>query len=271
MTTTPDDHLEEFRIEFDGIQLTIATNETRIGQFVKDAYRYMLAATVCASIGDIKVLRVQTGFVLQSRETLNLDGESCEPLLPYLKEEIIVRFMQARPGLLWLHAGAVAQIGKAVLIAGSSGQGKSTIATKFCDRGWQLMSDDVAPIRMDTNEVLPFNQTPFRRIDPGVTMPMDGVGDIPREEVEMSASLLRRSSAPVVGVVFPRFDRGSNATLTRVSQGEGALELLRNSRNIMDHGNAAVARVAAMAKAVPMFQLCYSDAKDAVDAILQTV
>lgn len=41
-----------------------------------------------------------------------------------------------------IHATTVASDGRAVLICGPSGSGKSDLALRLIDRGWQLVSDD---------------------------------------------------------------------------------------------------------------------------------
>jgi hypothetical protein len=60
-------------------------------------------------------------------------------------------------GQVPLHAAAVEVDGKALLFAGSSGMGKSTLAAAFGRRGHRLLSDDVAPFRLtaDGAEVMP--------------------------------------------------------------------------------------------------------------------
>lgn len=48
-----------------------------------------------------------------------------------------------------LHAGAVARDGRAVLIVGRSGWGKTTQTLALVQRGWRLLSDDFAVVRAD--------------------------------------------------------------------------------------------------------------------------
>ncbi|MCP4661271.1 MAG: hypothetical protein GY856_38190 [bacterium] len=62
---------------------------------------------------------------------------------------------QIRSHLL-LHAGALEHRGRGVLLAGGSGAGKSTLALELVRRGFKLLSDDVAAIRMSDGVVEPF-------------------------------------------------------------------------------------------------------------------
>lgn len=55
-------------------------------------------------------------------------------------------------GLLPLHANAIAVEGKTVAYMGPSGEGKSTLAAWFHDRGYQVVADDVCAIIFDHKE-----------------------------------------------------------------------------------------------------------------------
>lgn len=56
-------------------------------------------------------------------------------------------------GLFPLHASAVTVAGKAVAIAADSGVGKSTLAAALVSRGHGFLSDDVAAIRFDPDQL----------------------------------------------------------------------------------------------------------------------
>lgn len=50
-----------------------------------------------------------------------------------------------------LHGSAIEIDGKAYAIVGDSGAGKSTLASAFLNKGFQLLSDDVIPVSLSTN------------------------------------------------------------------------------------------------------------------------
>src|SRR5579872_4632333 len=53
-----------------------------------------------------------------------------------------------------LHASAVALEGRAVLISGPSGSGKSDLSLRLLDRGFTLVSDDQTIIKKDGNRLV---------------------------------------------------------------------------------------------------------------------
>jgi serine kinase of HPr protein (carbohydrate metabolism regulator) len=55
-----------------------------------------------------------------------------------------------------LHASSVALDGRAVLISGPSGSGKSDLALRMLDRGFTLVSDDRTIVRKEGNRLLAF-------------------------------------------------------------------------------------------------------------------
>ncbi|MGE7602885.1 HPr kinase/phosphorylase [Peribacillus sp. NPDC097675] len=55
--------------------------------------------------------------------------------------------------ILPLHGSAVVIAGKAYAIIGDSGAGKSTLASAFIRRGYQLLTDDVVPVSLNSENV----------------------------------------------------------------------------------------------------------------------
>jgi serine kinase of HPr protein (carbohydrate metabolism regulator) len=53
-----------------------------------------------------------------------------------------------------IHASTVARDGRAVLISGPSGSGKSDLALRLLDRGFALVSDDQTIVRRDGDRLL---------------------------------------------------------------------------------------------------------------------
>jgi len=64
----------------------------------------------------------------------------------YLLGSCMGAILYQRGGFL-LHGSCVAKDGKGILLTGDSGVGKSAMAREFINRGWQLVTDDVAAVQ----------------------------------------------------------------------------------------------------------------------------
>ena len=81
-----------------------------------------------------------------------------------------------------LHASTVASDGRAVLITGPSGSGKSDLALRLIDRGFTLVSDDRTVVKRDGDRLLaaPAPNIGGKLEIRGIgIVDMDSVGDVP--------------------------------------------------------------------------------------------
>ena len=72
----------------------------------------------------------------------------------YLQSYILgfgLSMMAMQQGILSIHCSAIADEHGALLIAGESGAGKSTVTTEFLEKGYRLMGDDIAWVNKDAN------------------------------------------------------------------------------------------------------------------------
>ncbi len=110
-----------------------------------------------------------------------------------------------------IHASTVASDGRAVLIAGPSGSGKSDLTLRLLDRGFTLVSDDQTIVRRDGDRLLasapPTIKGKLEIRGIGI-VEMDNVDDVPVALfVELTSEIMRlpddRRERPVLGVNLP--------------------------------------------------------------------
>jgi serine kinase of HPr protein (carbohydrate metabolism regulator) len=94
-----------------------------------------------------------------------------------------------------LHTSTVALDGRAVMIGGPSGSGKSDLALRLLDRGFTLVSDDQTIVRKDNGRILasaPPNIRGKLEIRGIGIVEMDCVSDVPVALfVELTSDILR--------------------------------------------------------------------------------
>jgi serine kinase of HPr protein (carbohydrate metabolism regulator) len=110
-----------------------------------------------------------------------------------------------------VHASTVASDGRAVLISGPSGSGKSDLALRLLDRGFTLVSDDQTIVRRDGDRLVasapPTIKGKLEIRGIGI-VEMDTIEDVPVALfVELTSEIMRlpddRRERPVLGVNLP--------------------------------------------------------------------
>ena len=110
-----------------------------------------------------------------------------------------------------LHASTVAANGRAVVIMGPSGSGKSDLALRLLDRGFTLVSDDRTIVRRDGDRLIasaPANIAGKLEIRGIGIVDMESAGEVPVALlVELTSEIQRlpdeNSERPVLGVRLP--------------------------------------------------------------------
>ena len=186
-----------------------------------------------------------------------------------LRYEVVLRLIQARSDLMWLHAGAAAYRCSSVMILGSWGRGKSTLVTSLYANGWTYLSDDVVPLDPNSGRAFPFPLTPMVREDPGQELPLERLSELRKTVVLLRPERVCRDPVPIRTMVFPVYRRGCHTELLPCSPATAALELLQNCLNFPSHREAAVRYVCDLVRKVPAFRLSYSDGRLAAELIAQ--
>ena len=180
-----------------------------------------------------------------------------------LCEERLERFVS-------LHAAAVARDGELVLLAGESGSGKTTLTLALLGAGWTYLSDDLAPVSVETAHVHPFPKPlgvkdaaaweGVREAFAGSALgPPAGSFLVPPALWDVAAEPL-----PVSAVLFPRFSPGSPLEVERLSAAKAAALASAYLRRLDESTVGLLNRVCAGATCA---RLAYGSTADALRAV----
>lgn len=252
----------EVILEFDGTHLLFRTNDQELMNSVTQSHSAMVVQGRPDSAARLQVWRHEAGYTVEATESFEVKVEARQ-LFDFLNREILDTFVRLRTELVWLHAGVVHRNGKALLLVGPSGAGKSTLATLLCQKGWDFLSDEMAPVRLDSHEVIPYPRSPVRRIHPGRSLPAEEVLTLEREGWKVPTSRVFNRSLKIGWIVFPKFSYGSAVTLRPSPLGHTALELIRNCTNFDAHNWEAVTELADASRTISCSTLEYGDGREA--------
>src|SRR5438445_8082576 len=93
------------------------------------------------------------GFVLSCPGESAQIADDAGDLLFLLEKDFVVALQRKRPDLLFLHSAALDWRGKACLLAGESGAGKSNTARALLRHDVRYLSDEFSPSDVDTLHV----------------------------------------------------------------------------------------------------------------------
>ena len=184
------------------------------------------------------------------------DGE----LLFILEKELTIEVQKIRHRLYFLHAGALGFACQALLIVAASGTGKSTTTWALLHHRFDYMSDELAPLDLDSLQVHPYPHALCLKKEPPVPYLL------PERTVRTSSTLhvpVAHLPSPVISqplplsAIFfleycPELKSPAVRTLTNA---EAAARLFVNALNPLAHEQDGLAGAALIAQRVPSFHL----------------
>lgn len=178
---------------------------------------------------------------------------------------------------LLLHSAVIEREGCAVIMPAPPGSGKSTLCAGLVNRGWRLLSDELALVSLNDVSITPFgrpislkNQSIdiMRRYVPQAVFSQvvhdTSKGTVSHMKVRPEHLARIGETAQARWVIFPKYVAGAAPRLTERSRADSLLELGRNSFNYLILGKQGFDVLANLVEACDCYDFEYGQLDDAV-------
>jgi HprK-related kinase A len=178
---------------------------------------------------------------------------------------------------LVVHAAVVAKDGKAAIMAAPPGSGKSTLCAGLVNRGWRLLSDELALVCRTTGTLMPIPRpVSLKNESIGVIRAFAPNSFIGRASQDTSKGTVAHMRPPTESVtlaetpatpswlLFPKFDPGGEARIQPLSKGRAFMQAAENSFNYSVLGVEGFRAMGGLVDACECYSLNYGDLDEAV-------
>jgi len=176
-----------------------------------------------------------------------------------------------------VHAGVVASQGRAAILPGRAGSGKSTLCAALVQNGWRLLSDEVALIRPTDGMIQPVPRPislkeesidAIRRFAPDAVLGPEWLGTSKGTVAHLLPPLesVARAdeTAKPAWLLFPVFEKGATATLTTLTKATALMRTADNAFNYSVLGQQGFEMLAKLVDHCECFEFRYGNLTEAL-------
>ncbi|UTW54141.1 HprK-related kinase A [Kordiimonas sp. SCSIO 12610] len=178
---------------------------------------------------------------------------------------------------LILHAGVVANSKGSVIISAASGGGKSTLTSLLMEKGFRLLSDEFGIVDLETVKLRPYPR-PVSLKNESIEVVReiagdDWISDIIKDGPKGDVAYRRARPNDIENsnihasaklVLFPKFEKGAVATLTKVKNADTVMRLLASSTNYQVIGEKAFTALNDLSSTAEAYEMVYGSSEDAL-------
>jgi HprK-related kinase A len=179
---------------------------------------------------------------------------------------------------LMIHAAVAERGGRAVILPAPPGSGKSTLCAALVNKGWRLLSDELALVRLEDGMLVPLPR-PISLKNGSIDVIREYViGAVFSESVHDTTkgtvaylkaprSAVQRSAeaAMPAWLVFPRYQAGSPTVLEPMARPLAFMILAENAFNYSVLGQTGFTAMARLIEQVQAFRFVYSELDEALN------
>jgi hypothetical protein len=199
------------------------------------------------------------------------DGE----FLFQFEKDMTIQLQKLRRELYFLHAAALEFAGRSFLLVAASGGGKSTTAWGLLHQGFRYLSDELAPVSLESMEVQPYphaiclkKEPPKPYFLPDRTVYTSKTMHVP---TKFLPSEVGRGPTPLLAIFFLQGPRSSAPGIKLISKAEAAARLFANALNPLAHAGEGLDGAIEIVRRKPCFELTIADPSATVALVNNTV
>ena len=274
-------------ISFAGSTITIEYDADQAAHLVDFLYHFILpvangqptphkAYHLQASDGQLRLYEKESGLCRTGPAAV---------VAEYLLGETCYQLAQQSQGGLLFHAAGLARQNKGLLLPGTMGAGKSTLAAWLVSRGFDYLSDELVFIPDGTDTMRCFAR-PLNLKHPSRLALQDQLDYAAQSEHILTTPALDLvpaylfnpnttvSQPPLKLIIFPHYQAGAEfdlSSLSKAQAGLAAMQCLVNARNLTGHGFAEISRLAAQVPAYKLDYACFSQIGHHIETLMDTL
>jgi|SRR5271166_2951990 len=245
-------------IGFDTKNVSVVSNVIEIEAYFATLYDALLTASPPSTQSAFELVFDGETYSIRHNDTEVSRTHSRLDAILELNACLINFFIEACTEFLWLHAGAAARGGLAVLFPGPSMRGKSTIVSRLLSLGWTYLGDEMIALSIENGKVYPFPQAPTLRTPIGGSELSEKLS-IPKTLSVVDPDRIARKPMTVGAIVFPAFRPSARGILVNYGPSAAALELALSCRSHFKNQRFVVKQACNLIRRVPVFLLEYCD------------
>jgi hypothetical protein len=233
-------------IRFEDLSIKLRSSVPRMTARLGECFGSRRDAAVENVIGELEVAEHEGRYRLSKEGEELANAESFEDFARAIKQAVAPLFVHARRRHIWLEGTSFRRAGRAVLLVGDLGTGSDWLPDAMCSNGWELLWDDVVPVRVEDCSVTPFGRSSWPK---GAALRID------------------RTPCFLSGLIVTQYRLHQRDSLVPLSPAVGVAELIGKCIDFRFDRQRAVERLCRLVEKRRVGLLTFSSAERAVDVI----
>ncbi len=188
-----------------------------------------------------------------------------------LEKDITIELEKLCSSLFFMHGAALEKNGEVLLLTGRSGAGKSTTTWGLLNTGFSYLSDELAPINLESMHVIPYPHAVCLKQHPPLYPLPDNILKTNRTmhvPVELLPTDSHLESFPLTKIIIVEYSTDNlKPVLTKLSDAEACVNIYTNGLNQLAHENEGLAGASKIAQHCACYVLAAANLDDTCELI----